>query len=422
MSGLNKNNQVVCFIQARFLSSRLMGKVLKSLGKFSVLELCLSRLMKCNEIDKLVVLTGDINSNDPILDECRRIGVDCYEGPEEDVLKRFVVASEKYRPEIIIRITADCPLIDPVLISKGLEKFFDGKYDYISNTLPPTFPDGLDFEIFTYEALKEIEKIAKKTFDREHVTPIFRSNKKYKKYNILNPKNHSNIRWTLDDDNDLDLLQKIVSFLPKPADASFEECLDVYYSNNLDLHKSQSTSRNEGAMQSKSKKLYSRAKKIMPGGTSLLSKRPEMFDPKNWPAYFLNCKGIMVTSLDNEDYMDFSTMSVGSCTLGYGNKFVDDAVINSVKKGVSSSLNSPEEIYAAETILELHPWAHKIRFARTGGEANAIAVRIARAATGKNNVVLCGYHGWHDWYLAANLGVDEALDDMLLPGLSSKRC
>ncbi len=149
----------------------------------------------------------------------------------------------------------------------------------------------------------------------------------------------------------------------------------------------------------------------------LLSKRPEMFLPDQWPAYFSKAKGCKVWDLDGKEYIDVSIMGIGTNILGYGNDEVDNAVINNVKKGNMSTFNCPEEVYLAEKLVELHPWADMVRLARSGGEANAIAIRIARAASGKDNVAICGYHGWHDWYLSANLGNERNLDGHLLPGL-----
>lgn len=163
--------------------------------------------------------------------------------------------------------------------------------------------------------------------------------------------------------------------------------------------------------------LYRKAKTLIPGGTELLSKRPEMFLPDQWPAYYDRCKGVEVWDLDGNHYYDFATMGVGACVLGYGDEEVDAAVLAAISKGSMCSLNAPEEVALAEELVALHPWAEMARFARTGGEACAIAVRIARAATGKGRVAFCGYHGWHDWYLAANLSDDSALDGQLLPGL-----
>ena len=144
--------------------------------------------------------------------------------------------------------------------------------------------------------------------------------------------------------------------------------------------------------------MWSRAKKIIPGGTMLISKNPDRYLPNAWPTYFKTAKGCVITDLDNNRFIDFSTMGVGTNVLGYANSQVDKAVKNTILKGNLSTLNCKEEVLLAEKLIEIHPWFEMVRFARTGGEANSIAIRIARAATGKDNVAICGYHGWHDWY------------------------
>lgn len=164
-------------------------------------------------------------------------------------------------------------------------------------------------------------------------------------------------------------------------------------------------------------KLYTYAKKLIPGGTQLLSKRPEMFAPNIWPAYFSKAKGCRIWDLDGREFIDMSIMGVGACVLGYADDEVDDAVIGAIRNGVSSSLNCPEEVELAEKLIELHPWFDMVRYARSGGEAMAIAVRVARASTKRDIVLFSGYHGWNDWYLAANLNDEEELDGQLLPGL-----
>jgi glutamate-1-semialdehyde aminotransferase len=170
----------------------------------------------------------------------------------------------------------------------------------------------------------------------------------------------------------------------------------------------------------KGQNLYKKAKSIIPGGTMLLSKRPEMFLPENWPSYFSKSKGCKVWDLDGTELIDMSIMGIGTNSLGYGNNEVDSAVVNVVRNGNMSSLNCPEEVYLAEKLIEMNPWADMVRFARSGGEANAIAVRIARAASGKDNVAVCGYHGWHDWYLSANHNGGDDLSGHLIAGLSPK--
>lgn len=163
--------------------------------------------------------------------------------------------------------------------------------------------------------------------------------------------------------------------------------------------------------------LWNKAKKIIPGGTQLLSKRVEMVLPEQWPSYFKKAKGVEVWGLDGKKYIDMFHMGVGTGILGYADPDVNRTVEKVIKEGSMSTLNTPEEVELAELMVELHPWAAKVRFARTGGEAMAIAVRIARAHTGKDKVAFCGYHGWCDWYLAANLANEKNLDGQLLPGL-----
>ncbi len=163
--------------------------------------------------------------------------------------------------------------------------------------------------------------------------------------------------------------------------------------------------------------LYEKAKRVIPGGTQLLSKRPEMFLPNQWPSYYSKCSGVEVWDIDGNRFVDMSISGVGTCILGYADPDVNEAVKMAVDLGTMCTLNCPEEEELAELLCELHPWADMARFARGGGEAMTVAVRIARAATGRDKVAFCGYHGWHDWYLSANLANDKNLDAQLLAGL-----
>lgn len=162
--------------------------------------------------------------------------------------------------------------------------------------------------------------------------------------------------------------------------------------------------------------MQERARKRIPGVTQLLSKRPEMFAPVQWPGYYSKAVGTEVWDLDGNKYIDMSISGIGANVLGYCDPDVDLAVKNAIENGTSCSLNCPEEVELAELLCEIHPWADMVRYARTGGESMAVAVRIARAHTMREKVAFCGYHGWHDWYLASNLS-GERLGEHLLPGL-----
>jgi glutamate-1-semialdehyde aminotransferase len=163
--------------------------------------------------------------------------------------------------------------------------------------------------------------------------------------------------------------------------------------------------------------LYRRARQRIPGGTQLLSKRPEMFLPEHWPSYYSHAKGADVWDLDGRKFTDMSYMGIGACVIGYADDDVDAAVKEAIDAGTMTTLNCPEEVELADLLCELHPWADMVRYTRAGGEALSVAVRIARAKTGRNRVAFCGYHGWHDWYLAANLFEKDALGGHLLTGL-----
>jgi len=168
----------------------------------------------------------------------------------------------------------------------------------------------------------------------------------------------------------------------------------------------------------KSQDLYKKAKKLIPGGTQLLTKRPEMYGVDNWPSYYSKAKGCEVWDLDGKKYKDFSYMGIGANILGYADDDVNSAVKKAIDASCMCTLNAPEEVELAQKLCEIHPRADMARYAKSGGESATIAIRIARASTKKDIVLFCGYHGWHDWYLASNLGDENNLEGHLLPGLS----
>jgi glutamate-1-semialdehyde 2,1-aminomutase len=215
------------------------------------------------------------------------------------------------------------------------------------------------------------------------------------------------------------LLQKLFEKFQSDIHFSYEKVEALLLQNPSLMETNNTHKRNEGANMGSGQKLWQRAKKVIPGGNMLLSKRSEMHLPDNWPSYFSKTSGCSVWDLDGKHYYDYHLMGVGTNLLGYSHPEVDAAVMQVIKDGNMSTLNAPEEVLLAERLVELDPWAGMVRFARSGGEANAVAIRIARAASGRDGVAVCGYHGWHDWYLSANLSDDDKLAGHLLPGLST---
>ena len=409
-------------IQARLGSSRLPGKVLKPLDDTAdsqtVISLLLERLKKAKTIDHIILATSTKETDDRLADYVNALGVSVFRGSESDVLHRFWQAAEAHNLDIIVRITGDCPFIDPDIVDKVVTEYQKNSCDYASNIEPPTYPDGLDVEVFSHTMLREANDKADTTFEREHVTPFMRA-KAGKKIVVKHHHDLSHYRWTVDEFTDLQFARQIYAKIGKRTDFTFDQ-LVVLIAENPDVAAvNEGLKRNEGAVMGEGVKLWRHAQDIVHGGNMLLSKRPDMYLPGKWPSYFKKSKGCEVWDIDGNHYYDMCLMGVGTNILGYAHDAVDEAVTDCVRSGMMSTLNAPEEVYLADRLLAMHPFADMARFARTGGEANAIAMRIARAASGRDNVAFCGYHGWHDWYLAANLVDDNQLKDHLLPGLKS---
>lgn len=412
--------KIVAIVQARTGSTRLPNKVMKPINSIPMIEILLKRLTRSLEVDEIVVATTDLRSDRRLADHVERLGYRCYCGSEDDVLGRYLGAAEAVSADVIVRVTGDCPLIDPLLVDKVIQGFKTSEVDYFSNVSPPTFPDGLDTEVFSINALRRAGCEAIDRHDREHVTPYLRRGQVFSQGAFTNESDLSALRWTVDEAIDLDVVKAIFNHFSPDIYFSWEQVLELQHGRPELFAANSDLKRNEGIKMGTGQKLWKRAKQVIPGGSMLLSKRAEMFLPDLWPAYFSRAKGCTVWDLDNNSYIDMSIMGIGTNILGYGHPEVDEAVLKTVASGNMSTFNCPEEVYLAEKLIEMHPWADMARLARSGGEANAIAIRIARAASGKDNVAVCGYHGWHDWYLSANLGDDEVLAGHLLPGLEPK--
>lgn len=414
---MKKNNTSV-IIQARFNSSRFKGKVLKKINGKSILEILVIRLKKSKQIDDIIIATSNNFNDKKIIKECKKLKVKFFQGSEENVLKRFFLTAKKFKINNIVRITADCPFVDPSLIDNCVLSFHKNKCDYLSNTITPTYPDGMDIEVFNYKSLKDRYFSKNTQYEKEHVTYGLRNLKKYKKYNISFKKNYSKLRLTLDTKKDFYFIEKIFKKFNYNFLISFKEIMNFYEKNKFFFKEFDLQSRNIGITMNKGQKTWIRANEIIPGGTMLFSKNPDLHLPKLWPAYFSKAKGCYIWDLDGKKFSDLHLMGVGTNILGYGNRDVDKKVIRSILDGNMSTLNSIEEIELADKLIELHPWSEMARFTRSGGEANSVAIRIARAYSGKDNIAICGYHGWHDWYLSSNLANKNNLNNHLMKSLS----
>ncbi len=410
--------KVNLILQARMNSARLPGKVLKDINGVSVLETIFKRLSNCKMLDNIIVATTTNNSDDIIADVCSKNNINYYRGSENNVLDRFYQAAKISETDIVVMCTADCPLIDFKIVDDMIDKFIINSYihychEYYGGNMG--FPDGFDVNIVLFKFLeKEWQKQREEKNIIEHACGHMLNvygNGTYKIPILENNKIElKNLHLSLDTENDYELICNIFNNLEEGFGVH-----DVlrFLNDNINL-----LNNNSNSVKRKGPELYNNAKKIIPGGTQLLSKRPEMFLPNNWPAYYQYNSGIEITTLDGVKMKDFSIMGIGACILGYCDPDVNKAVKISIDRGNMSTLNSPNEVELTKLLLELHPWADMVRYCRGGGEADSIAVRIARAASKKDKIAFCGYHGWHDWYLSANWNSRDALGEHLLGGLS----
>jgi glutamate-1-semialdehyde 2,1-aminomutase len=412
--------KVVAIVQARMGSTRLPNKVMKPIGGVPMIELLLARLGQSKEIDQIVLATSTDERNTLLVEHVNALGYTCVRGSEADVMARYLVAARQAQADIVIRITGDCPLIDPELVDQAIAQFKAQGVDYLSTAAPATYPDGLDTEVFTLQALERAGEESQDPFDHEHVTPYLRKPGLFKTASLTHSEDLSGLRWTVDEPADFEVVSQVFAHFSPDIHFAWTKVLELQRSQPELFAANHNIIRNEGAIMGTGQKLWKRAKAVIPGGNMLLSKRAEMFLPDQWPAYFSKAKGCQVWDMDGNRYTDMSIMGIGTNILGYGHDEVDAAVRQAVDAGNMSTFNCPEEVYLAEKLVEIHPWADMARLARSGGEANAIAIRIARAASDRDKVAVCGYHGWHDWYLSANLGDDENLAGHLLPGLDPK--
>lgn len=208
--------KTVIIDQARMTSTRLPGKVIKEVLGKPLLEYQIERLRRANEADELVIATTTNNNDLPIVKLCERLGVAYYRGSEEDVLSRYYEAATKFGADILVRVTSDCPLIDPAVVDKVIEHYKDNRdnYDYVSNTLSRTYPRGMDTEVFSYQVLQEAFVNAKEQPEREHVTPyICWQPERYRLDNVSHHENQSHHRWTVDTPEDFELIKLILQVL-----------------------------------------------------------------------------------------------------------------------------------------------------------------------------------------------------------------
>lgn len=414
----------VAIIQARMGSSRFPGKVLEKLANRDVLSWIVDAAQKIPTIDCVVVATSEETQDLPIVEWCQQNKINVFRGHESDVLDRFYSAAKHYNADIIVRLTADCPLLDPALVGQVLSIVSHHQADYASNTFLASWPDGLDCEAFTFDALEKAFQNATMLFQREHVTPyIIHNQHLFKVRNIDAPiKGLSEYRWTIDTPEDLQYIEKII--LKSPKNPTTWDILETI-STHPEI-KQPDYVRNEGYTKSliqevieckdfqTSQKLLKRSLQTIPLGSQTFSKSYIQYPQNTAPLFLTHGNGAKVWDVDGNEYVDLVS-GLLPVVLGYNDLDINEAIKAQLSKGISFSLSTELEVQLAEKLCQIIPSAQKVRFAKNGTDATSAAVRISRAYTGRDHVMVCGYHGWQDWYIGTttrNKGIPKAVSDL----------
>src|SRR3989344_2648690 len=340
---MEKKYNTAVIIQARMGSTRLPGKILFDLVGKTVLERVIERVQKSKLIDGVIVATTNLPEDDKVKKLCAKIGVPIFRGSEKDVLDRYYQTAKQFHVKHIVRITSDCPLIDATVIDQVIQLYTKSRVDYASNILKETFPDGEDTEVFSFVCLGVAWKNAILPSEREHVTPYIRHHPKvFRLKNLTHTPNLSHFRWTLDEKRDYLFLKKVYEKLEyNNSYFTMNDILAILTSNPKLQNINANIIRNKGYLKSldedfkfkkvsitKTQSTYRKAKTLIPGGTQLLSKRPEMFAPNQWPAYYERAKGCDIWDLDGKKYKDMSYMGIGANIIGYADTDINTAVVN----------------------------------------------------------------------------------------------
>lgn len=389
----------IAIIQARMGSSRLPRKVLKTLEGKPVIEWVITAAKAIPHIDHVIIATSIETQDDAIENWCNDNKVAVFRGSEKNVLERYYKAAKQFdlKPDdLIMRLTADCPLLDPELCGQTLSLAARTSKDYVNNIGEPrTWPDGLDCEVFKFEALEQSYNHADDDLYKEHVTLYIRSNPdKFECLSLSCPVSGiGDYRWTLDTQDDYTHIQNLVKALN-----SAEKCIYAYTDILKAEQENQKTTLGNVHGLEKSREHLERALKTIPSASQTYSKSYIQHIEGISPFFIDRGKDAYVWDVDGNQYIDYLA-GLLPVLLGYGDDDVDEAIKAQLAKGISFSLSTEIEAELAEMLVDMIPCAEMVRFAKNGSDVTSGAIRLARAYTGRTQVAICGYHGWHDWYI-----------------------
>ena len=418
----------VAVVQARVGSTRLPGKVMRDICGHPMLWHQIQRAKLATSLDQIVIATTDQPEDEAIVTVAREAGVPVVRGSVDDVLDRIYQAAFQHSATVVVRLTGDCPLIDPQVIDEVVEYYLrhSGELDHVC--LSPEWPEGLDMEVLSFAALDRAHNEATKAYEREHVTPYITISGKFRTHRFASPKDLSHLRLTVDEELDYEVVRDVYEALYPNYGHRFglAEILDLCESKPALFERNMGILRNEGFFKSleaerkvlryspkpvlkESDAIWTRAQRLIPAGTQTLSKGPTQYVEGVAPKYLKRAYGSRIWDVDGNEYIDYP-MGLGCIILGHNYPRVNEAIRAQLEDGITFSLMHPLEVELSELLTSIIPWSEMVRFGKNGSDATTGAIRAARAYTGREKVFHCGYHGWHDWYVAGttrNKGVPQ---------------
>jgi glutamate-1-semialdehyde 2,1-aminomutase/spore coat polysaccharide biosynthesis protein SpsF len=432
---MRQDLRVVAIIQARTGSSRLPGKVFAAIREHPMLWHVVNRVQQAALVNQVVMATSTEPGDDAIETFCQEHGFQCFRGSETDVLARFYGAAVGARADVVVRVTADCPLIDPAVINRTVEAFLEQGCDYLNNCPDGGYPDGMDAEVFSFKALEKAHRSATLNSDREHVTPYIRNSGNFRIGAVQADKSVPgmlrHVRLSVDRAPDLEFVRQIFDRANGNQFFGVAHIAELLQQEPQLMAINAGTIVNEGYYRSlaaepplppkprslaRSQELKRKAEILIPSCSQTFSKCPTQFVQGVAPVFLRKGAGSHVWDVDGNEYMD-NAMALGPVILGYNYPRVTEAMVQQLQEGQVFSLPHPIEVELTELLTEIIPCAEMVRFGKNGSDATSGAVRVARAYTGRDLIACCGYHGWQDWYIGTTtrrLGVPRAVQQLSL--------
>ncbi|MEJ7620044.1 MAG: aminotransferase class III-fold pyridoxal phosphate-dependent enzyme [Aquificaceae bacterium] len=418
-------------LQARNGSTRFPYKMVADINGRKSIEWLLKRLEKV-KVNERIVATSWKEEDRDILKIAEYHNWKTLAGDPEDVLSRYAKAVEDFSLDVVVRITGDCPLIDPELVQKALSKALEENVDYLVLT---GIIDGFDVEVIKGEWILRAYQRAKLPSEREHVSPYIRKSKKAKKlFYRIHEEDLSHIHLSLDYPEDLVIIERIIKIFGK-EDFTYEEVVKLIKEKPEILKREKEIPVNEGYLKSlrqdkdfirslrakplkleNSLRHFEKTKTLIPNCSQTFSKSYLQFSVGAVPLFVKEGKGCYLTDLEENTYIDY-TMGLGACILGYAFEPVIERVEKELRRGTVFTLPSYLETELAELLRDTIPCCEMARFGKNGSDVTSAGVRLARAYTGRKYIACCGYHGWQDWYIGTTTrdrGIPEEVKSLTL--------